>query len=92
MAETTREIPRTFQDVLLPRLPYAEGDELTADADLAALGLDSMGVVQLLADLEDRFGVELDDELLTEETFATVGSLWATVADFVTPELAAGHE
>lgn len=91
---TTREIPRAFQDVLLPRLPYAEGDELAADADLAALGLDSMGVVQLLADLEDHFGVELDDELLTEETFATVGSLWATVADFVTPRAAeaAGHE
>ncbi|MEU6854789.1 phosphopantetheine-binding protein [Actinacidiphila alni] len=92
MAETTREtrkIPRTFQDVLLPRLPYAEGDELSPDADLAALGLDSMGVVQLLADLEDHFGVELDDELLTEETFATVGSLWATVADFVEPDAAA---
>ncbi|SFE89858.1 Acyl carrier protein [Actinacidiphila alni] len=94
MAETTREmrkIPRTFQDVLLPRLPYAEGDELSPDADLAALGLDSMGVVQLLADLEDHFGVELDDELLTEETFATVGSLWATVAEFVEPDAAAAE-
>ena len=84
----TTVIPRPFQDVLLPHLPYAETGELSASDDLTALGLDSMGVVQLLADLEDGFGVELSDELLTEETFATVGSLWATVEEFVAPALA----
>ncbi|MEC3998163.1 phosphopantetheine-binding protein [Actinacidiphila sp. DG2A-62] len=77
MADT--EIPRSFQEVLLPHLPYAEASELSAADDLAALGLDSMGVVQLLAELEDAFGVELPDEALTEETFETVGSLWSAV-------------
>ncbi|PWI44823.1 phosphopantetheine-binding protein [Streptomyces sp. ICBB 8177] len=84
----TMDIPRSFQDALLPHLPYAEGGELRADDDLAALGLDSMGVVQLLADLEDGFGVELSDELLTEETFSTVGALWAAVEEFVVPQAA----
>src|SRR5690606_34163329 len=41
----TTQVPRSFQEVLLPHLPYAEGDELTASDDLAALGLDSMGVL-----------------------------------------------
>jgi acyl carrier protein len=84
MAETT--IPRSFQEVLLPHLPYAKTGDLTAADDLAALGLDSMGVVQLLAELEDAFGVELPDEALTEETFASVGSLWAAVAAHTAPE------
>jgi acyl carrier protein len=76
-------IPRSFQDTLLSHLPYAEGGDLAPDDDLAALGLDSMGVVQLLVDLEDRYGLDLPDDLMTEETFATVGSLWLTVADQV---------
>ncbi|WP_130800262.1 phosphopantetheine-binding protein [Streptomyces otsuchiensis] len=84
MAETDTRVPRSFQEVLLPHLPYAESGELTAEADLTALGLDSMGVVQLLAELEDAFGVELPDEALTEETFATAGSLWEAVAAHTT--------
>lgn len=76
-------MPRAFQDTLLSHLPYAEGDVLTATDDLAALGLDSMGVVQLLGDLEESFGIEMPDELLTEDTFATAGSLWTAVADLV---------
>ncbi|WP_320065730.1 phosphopantetheine-binding protein [Micromonospora sp. RTGN7] len=84
-------MPRSFQETLLPHLPYAEGGELAPTDDLAALGLDSMGVVQLLADLEDRYGLELPDERLTEETFATVGSLWTTVAEFVTLETVTGE-
>ncbi|MEU3251193.1 phosphopantetheine-binding protein [Streptomyces sp. NPDC006997] len=85
------QIPHTFQDALLRHLPYAEASELAPTDDLAALGLDSMGVVQLLAELEDTFGVELPDEALTEETFATVGSLWQAVAEFV-PTEPVGHE
>ncbi|WP_406492334.1 phosphopantetheine-binding protein [Streptomyces sp. NBC_00846] len=85
------QIPRAFQDALLQYLPYAEASELAPADDLAALGLDSMGVVQLLAELEDTFGVELPDEALTEETFATVGSLWGAVAEFV-PAEPVGHE
>jgi acyl carrier protein len=86
---TEFEIPQSFQDILQSHLPYAADRGLVPADDLFALGLDSMGVVQLLADLEERYDLELPDELLTEETFATVGSLWATVADLVPPELIA---
>lgn len=72
-------IPRDFLNTLLDHLPYATG-ELVATDELAALGLDSMGVVQLLTALEDGYGLELPDDLITEETFATVGSLWGVVA------------
>lgn len=41
--------------------------------------LDSMAVVALIAGLEDRFGIMVDDDDIDGATFATVGSL----VDFV---------
>jgi acyl carrier protein len=84
------DVPRRFLDTLKPHLPYA-GDDLAATDDLAALGLDSMGVVRLLVDLEEQYDLDLPDDLMTEETFATVGSLWTTVAGLVTAERIAGE-
>jgi acyl carrier protein len=81
-------VPESFQDILLPHLPYAESRALSATDELAALGLDSMGVVQLLADLEETYSLELPDEFITDQTFETVGSLWSTVAQLVTPHQA----
>ncbi|MDZ5660551.1 acyl carrier protein [Nocardioides sp. S-58] len=41
--------------------------------------LDSLGVVELAAALEDRFDIEIDDEDFTGEVFETIG----TLTDFV---------
>lgn len=41
--------------------------------------LDSLGVVELAAALEDRFDIVIDDEDFTSEVFESVG----TLADFV---------
>ncbi|MEU8382739.1 phosphopantetheine-binding protein [Streptosporangium sp. NPDC048865] len=65
-------------------LPYAETGGLTARDELSALGLDSMGVVRLLVDIENDYAVELPDELLDEATFATVGSLWRALSTLMT--------
>jgi len=79
----TTNIPVAFRKTLLAHLPYADAADLSAADDLTALGLNSMGVVQLLTDLEETFGLELPDELITEETFGTVGSLWGVVGRLV---------
>lgn len=42
--------------------------------------LDSMGVVALIGALEDRLGITLEDDEISGDTFATVGSLSAFVA------------
>jgi acyl carrier protein len=59
----------------------ARGDRLTrATALLGSLPeLDSMAVITVIAALEERFGISVDDDDISAETFATVGSL----ADFV---------
>ena len=47
--------------------------------------LDSMAVVSLIAGLEERFAMAVDDEDIDGDIFATVGSL----ADFVGGKIAA---
>lgn len=52
--------------------------------DSALLGsvpeLDSMAVVNVIAALEDRFGIAVDDDEISGDTFETLGSLVAFVA------------
>ena len=47
------------------------------------LGLESIGTLELLLDLEDTLGIEVDPEVLELEVFRTVGSL----TDYVTGRL-----
>lgn len=58
------------------------------DADTRLLGalpeLDSMGVVALITALEERLGITVEDDEISGDTFATVGSL----SDFVAAKLA----
>lgn len=71
-----------YEEVLRPHLPYA-GDTLGPDDVLADLGLDSLETIQLLLGLESAYGVTFPDELLTAETFSTVGALWVAVSALV---------
>lgn len=43
--------------------------ELEPGADLFALGLDSMGVMQLLITIEQSFGVRVPDRAVTQDNF-----------------------
>jgi len=57
------------------------------DRQTALLGslpeLDSMAVVSVLASIEEHFGVTVEDDEISADTFATLGSL----ADFVEAKL-----
>lgn len=60
------------------------------DRDTRLLGslpeLDSMAVVTVITALEERFGITVDDDDISAETFETVGSL----VRYVEERLAAG--
>jgi acyl carrier protein len=56
-------------------------DPLTPQSDLFAAGLDSMGIMQLLLSIEDRFGVAIDPADLSRENFSTAGKIAALVAE-----------
>lgn len=58
------------------------------DRDTALLGniheLDSMAVVTVITTIEEQFGIMVDDDEISAETFETLGSL----VDFVDAKLA----
>lgn len=63
----------------------------TMNADTPLLGalpeLDSMAVVNVMAALEDQFGIAIDDDDIGASTFETVGSLAAFVEARVAPSV-----
>ena len=80
--DTRTEVLRILDEVL-----SLGGRALAFDAATPLLGaipeLDSMAVVTLITTLEDRFGIVVDDDEISGDTFATVGS----VTDFVASKL-----
>ncbi len=72
---------QTFVELMrgyLPALP--EDIPLHEDMSLPALGLDSVGTVGLLADLEDTYDVTFPDESIKPATFSTPGVTWSTLS------------
>jgi acyl carrier protein len=62
-------------------------DRLTADTPLLGgiAEFDSMAVVTVVTSIEDAYGITIDDDDLSADVFATVGSL----AEFVAQKAAA---
>jgi acyl carrier protein len=86
MSQSTDEITQRLMDLLRPRLRFLKPeDELTLDSDLGQLGLDSMASIDLLMDLETHLGVQIPDESMDADTFATPGHL----LKIIEPQLAA---
>lgn len=56
-------------------------DSLEPHSDLFAAGLDSMGIMQLLLALEDRFAVAIDPADLSRENFSTAAKIAALVKE-----------
>lgn len=81
--DTVVQVRRILRETLMLG---AKADLLTADSRL--LGelpeFDSMAVVSVLTALEEELGITVEDDELSADVFATVGSL----ADFVSAKLA----
>ena len=78
------EVKRVLDEVL-----SLDGRGLSFTRDTPLLGaipeLDSMAVVTLITTIEERFGIVVDDDEITGDTFATVGAL----AEFVAAKISA---
>jgi acyl carrier protein len=76
---TTEDVKAVLVSVL-----GIEDRAATIDAGTPLLGslpeLDSMAVLELVAALEQRFGVTIDDDDVTAEVFETLGTLTDLVA------------
>ena len=60
---------------------YLQPDRTLADSDsLLELGvIDSTGVVELVGEVEERYGISVDDAEITEENFGSLAGLVAFV-------------
>jgi acyl carrier protein len=69
--------PENVIELLLAEsiLEPQNGLELTAEADLFTLGLDSMALMQLLLQIELRFQVSISPAELAREHFATAAAI-----------------
>ncbi len=76
---------------LLDEVLNLDGRALAFGADTPLLGevpeLDSMAVIAVIQEIEERFGIEVPDDEVDGNSFATVG----TVVEFVTRLSACGH-
>lgn len=43
----------------------AKGKEVTLDSNIKELGMDSLDVVDMLMDIEDKYGIEFENEEMT---------------------------
>jgi acyl carrier protein len=58
------------------------GLELSDDDDLLGLGvIDSIGFVELVGEVEERYGVAVADGEIVEENFGSIAAIAAFVAD-----------
>jgi len=77
--DTQTEVLHILDEVL-----SLNGRAMAFDAATPLLGaipeLDSMAVVTLITTLEDRFGIIVDDDEISGDTFGTVGTLSVFVA------------
>ena len=74
-ADRTRNLEQIVLDVvrenLLPNLPA----DCETDADLFGAGLDSMGIMQMVLFLEERFSCTVQPADLTRQNFSTATAL-----------------
>lgn len=77
------DVPSRVKKILRDTLSLGErAERLTAESPLVGgiAEFDSMAVVTVVGLLEDEFGVTFDDDDLSADAFATVGSLCALVS------------
>lgn len=75
MQEAT-ELTQKIESIVRPHLKFLDaGAMLPPDANLGQAGLDSMASIDLILDLEDELGVSIPDDLLTENSFASITNI-----------------
>lgn len=68
--------------LIVEEVGVVDGEAVDADTDLLLTGIvDSLGVVQIVAWLEDRLGISIDPADVTLEHFQTVGRMVAYVRE-----------
>lgn len=74
----------TFEAVIRASLGVPDTTELPFDAPLTDFGLDSLGSVNLVLDLELGFDAVIPDTALLRPNFYSAETLWQALAEILT--------
>jgi acyl carrier protein len=77
---STDELVDLLIDVLETEI-FREPRDLSADSNLEETGLDSLKLTQVLLSVEERTGLWLDEDRLTQENLRTVKTLAQCIHD-----------
>ena len=77
MNQATAEVRAQIRDYIEQNFLYLHpGTELADSDDFLALGIiDSLGFVELVEEVQGRFGISVDDVEITEENFGSVDAI-----------------
>ena len=77
MTEATADVKTDMRSFLEENFLYMHpGVELGDGDDFLALGIiDSLGFVELVEEVQSRYGLEIDDVEITEENFGSIDSI-----------------
>ncbi len=73
------EIEQEIRSFLTEKFLFGSGEMLNDDAPLLGSVIDSQGVIELIVFVQDRFTIEVDDEEVTTDNFASVKSTVAFI-------------
>lgn len=94
MMESYLPLREKFEQILRRHLHLVGADEpIAPDASLQSLGLNSIGTISLLLDIEEEFSISLPTTLVSPEPFRTRAALERVVAELVSalPPATAAH-
>jgi len=77
------KVEQRVKELIVDRMPVKRSPARLRDEDSLTydLGIDSLGMVQLVVALEKEFEICIDDRDLSLDTFASVGSVVRYVAE-----------
>ena len=74
--ESKSSLIHRIGEIARPSLKFVNDDSpIPAHANLGEFGLDSLGSIDLLSNLESEFDFEIPDDLLDENTFSSLSHL-----------------
>ena len=80
MTPAQDESERAVREILTDNNINDGGLQHPRDAPLDATGIDSVGMIELVYALENRFAIEIGDDEVAPENFTSIESLTALVA------------
>jgi acyl carrier protein len=77
-------LPAEFEKLLRPYCnAVADGERIDPEAPLWMLGMDSMEIVNLIADIEDEYGLTFPDTMLGWQSLESASALWRSLSELL---------